>query len=364
MRRREPRDPHLLSPSTRPATLADVAQAAGVSTTTASFVLNGRASAIPAATRARVHEAASTLRYAKSAMITALQQGRSQALGIHFDATRMTFPADPIMARTLAGIAAAGQTSGHHLVLYTGLPASETGPPVEAFLDRRVDGLILIAPPVDSGLVTALAETYLPCAVLFSHRVPETLAYVDADNRQGARLAVEHLHALGHRRIAHLAGRRSSSNFLDRREGYQSALSDLGLPWDGELEVTLDADSDHQAVLRALLTLPDPPTAVFCYHDSCAVQVVQAAAVLGVAVPDEFSVVGFDDGIVAATASPALTTVRQPFEELGRCAGAALADLLQGAAVAEQRRLIPVELVVRGSTAPVRRRQAARRNDR
>src|SRR5260370_23420267 len=106
--------------------------------------------------------------------------------------------------------------------------------------------MILSRPRVGSALVAAVAETYLPCAVLFSHRVPEGLAYVDADNRQGARLAVEHLYELGHRRIAHFGGRLLSSNFLDRREGYRSALAALGLSWDPDLEITIDGETDHR----------------------------------------------------------------------------------------------------------------------
>src|SRR5262249_34924580 len=152
-----------------------------------------------------------------------------------------------------------------------------------------------------SSLVAEMAETHLPCAVLFSRRIPDGLAYVDADNRHGARLAVEHLHTLGHRRIAHLAGSRRLSNFVDRREGYREALAALRLPWDADLEITIDTGSDVQAELARLLTLPDPPTALFCHHDSCAVWALQAAAALGLRVPQELSVVGFDDCILATT---------------------------------------------------------------
>src|SRR5438552_1544742 len=98
----------------RPATLADVARLAGVSSTTASFVLNDRADSIPVATRKRVHEAARSLHYAKSALVTALQEGRSHALGIYFDATRTMFPADPVMTRALGGISEAAHAHHYH----------------------------------------------------------------------------------------------------------------------------------------------------------------------------------------------------------------------------------------------------------
>lgn len=333
-------------------TLADVARRAGVSSTTASFVLNNREAGIPAETRRRVLDAARDLRYTANALVTALKQRRMQTIGVHFNSARGMFPSDPVMGRALAGIGDAAHERRHHTLLYTGLPDGEGEVPAAAFLDRRVDGMVLVAPQIGSALLDEMADAHLPCAVLFSRCVPEGLAYVDADNAQGARLAVEHLAGLGHRRIAHLAGSSRSSNFVDRADAYRAALEDRGIPFDPSLVLPVDLSTDYRTVLPRLLALPEPPTALFCHSDGCAVRAIHAAAAMGVRVPDDLSLVGFDDCVLAAAVFPALTTIRQPLQEMGQQVASTLIDLIQGVPAEERRITVPVALVVRGTTAP------------
>ncbi|MBC8101011.1 MAG: LacI family DNA-binding transcriptional regulator [Cytophagales bacterium] len=335
-------------------TLADVAQRAGVSATTASFVLNGRGGeAIPTRTRERVQQAARDLRYVKSAIVTAQREGRSQALGVHFNNARGIIPSDPVMMRVLAGISEAAQEREYHLVLYTGLPVSiAAAPPVESFLDRRVDGLLLIAPVLMDPLLAELADARLPSVVLFSRHVPAGIGFVDADNVGGARQAVEYLLGLGHRRIAYVTDSLRSANFADRYSGYVAALAEHGIAVDPAL-ISRKYDESGVEILRSLMGLPDPPSAVFCYNDGAAVGILRAAADLGLRVPETLSIMGFDDSVLATTVSPPLTTIRQPLEMMGRSAALALCDLLAGTASPDERRiLVSTELIARGTTAP------------
>jgi DNA-binding LacI/PurR family transcriptional regulator len=339
--------------SNRPATLADVARRAGVSPTTASFVVNNRPVAILPETRQRVLDAVRELHYSANAHVTALRERRSQTLGVHLhDYYRGLFLTDPVSGPIMAGITAASRAGRYHLLLYTGLPDYDGEAPVGAFLDRRVDGLVFLHAPDHSRLMAELAEVHLPGVVLFNRNAPPELGFIDADNVVGMRMAVEHLAALGHRRIAPLTGDIPATDRHDRGTGYEQALASCGLPRDPSLHVVLPWPPETEPALRALLALPDPPTAVVCFNDQLAVRVIQAAAALGAQVPRDLSVVGFDDSILATIISPALTTVRQPLQEMGRLAAAALIDIIGGVPPAERRTVVPVELVTRESTAP------------
>ena len=176
---------------------------------------------------------------------------------------------------------------------------------------------------------------------------------VQVDNRLGARLASEHLLALGHRRIAHITGPRGWVATEDRRRGYYAALASAGiLP-----EPTLEIDSIPEIVpgreaAARLLALPERPTAIFAFNDNIAIGVIQAARARGLRVPEDLSIVGFDDIEHATIVSPELTTVRQPLAEMGRTAVSLLNRLLERQRFETLHVELATRLVVRDSTAP------------
>jgi DNA-binding LacI/PurR family transcriptional regulator len=174
-----------------------------------------------------------------------------------------------------------------------------------------------------------------------------------SDNQRGAELAVEHLHGLGHRRVAHVTGLMTTKPAADRLLGYRSALDRLGLRYRDEYirEGDFYVESGY-AAMEALLEGPEPPTAVFAASDLMAVGAMQAAHERGLDVPTDLAIVGFDDIQIAPLVRPALTTVRQDKAGLGGAAGEALVRMIEDPAFTPPIVTLPVELVVRDSSGP------------
>jgi LacI family transcriptional regulator len=219
-------------------------------------------------------------------------------------------------------------------------------------LDRsRTDGVILVTTDLTSAHRERLAELQAPVVLVDPvTEPPADLPAIAADNRGGARAATEHLIALGHRRIATITGRPTALCTWHRLDGYRAALAHAGRP----IDPALIAEGDFRyesacAATTALLRLPDPPTAIFAASDEQAMGVYEAARRQGLRVPDDLSVVGFDDLPTAGWMSPPLTTVRQPLADM---AALAVRSLLTGAA--RHGAELPTTLVVRSSTAAPR----------
>jgi DNA-binding LacI/PurR family transcriptional regulator len=207
--------------------------------------------------------------------------------------------------------------------------------------DAVVDALCLYSLPAEHPSVAAARECGLPLVVVDEPRI-DGHAFVASDDRRGARLAVEHLLALEHRRFALLA---TSVIHRNRLAGYLEALEAAGVEWAGYELAANSHERGLEGARRALAAEPRP-TALIAAADQLALGALQAASEAGLRVPDEVSVVGFDDIPGAAWSRPALTTVRQPMLEKGEVAGRLLSDGPDGREV-----ILPVELVVRGSTA-------------
>jgi len=335
----------------RPPTLADVARRAGVSITTASFVVNNRPISVTEETRERVLTAVRELHYTANAHVQALRRQRSQTLGVHLhDYKQGRFLEDPVTDRIMGGISEAARGRLYHLLLYTGMPDYEGEAPAGAFLDRRVDGLVLVHAPEASRLMADLAELPLPCVVVFNRHAPAALGSVDGDNVGAMRKGVEHLVSLGHRRIAHLTWSVAASNRVDRCTGFMEALKAFDLPRGPGSVAAIRQGEDPGVRLRGVLEGSDPPSALFCFNDTLAIWTMQALAAMGRRVPEDISVIGFDDISLAAMTTPPLTTIRQPLHEMGRLAAAALVDMIEGKPASELRCEVPLELVARGST--------------
>ncbi|MBX9245811.1 LacI family DNA-binding transcriptional regulator [Actinotalea ferrariae] len=339
-------------PTRRRATLADVAAAADVSKATVSKALNGR-SDVSDATRERVLAAVAELGY-RPTTSGAPASGR-QALTVVFD-----IPASPYILGVLQGVLAAA--TDQRVDLLTRLApdrASRTQRAVarEWVADQRavgsvgIIGLTLSEP---DGLIHAADDAALPFVIVdpvdTRHR---RMVSVGSSNWAGARTATEHLVGLGHRRIACIGGPEASDAARDRLYGYQAALDAAGIEVDPALirsdQFDVASGARHA---RDLLTGDRPPTAIVAADDEIAVGVLATAHALGIRVPDELSVIGFDDTPQAAWTTPPLTTVHQHLEGMGRMAVETVLAMADGRRPASRHVELATSLTVRESTGP------------
>ena len=325
-------------------TIAEVAQVAGVGVGTVSRVLNGSAS-VSEATRRRVLDVIAELGYEPNAAARALSTGRTGAIGVV-----APFFTEPSVIERIRGITHGLAAAGYQLILF-----DVEGPEQREAAFRapigRVDGLVAITLGPTAAELDRLTEAGLPLVLI--DQAHDTVPAVTVDDVEGGRLATEHLLALGHERIA-FAGTEEPMDFRftatsRRREGYAEALAAAGLEAPERELVLLGAHGREggAATGRRLLDRPAPPTAVFAVSDMTALGVLEAADELGLRVPEDLSVVGFDDVEVARYAG--LTTVAQPLRESGAHGAELLLDMLEGRGGTARR--LPLELVVRATTA-------------
>ncbi|MEU6711242.1 LacI family DNA-binding transcriptional regulator [Nonomuraea sp. NPDC046802] len=323
--------------------LAVIAREAGVSVATVSKTLNGR-SDVSAHTRRLVAEVLERRGYprqrikpTRGSMVDVMLQGLDS----------------PYALAILGGVEDAAWRLGVDLVVSAVLDRTKNGQPPPAWLDRigarESAGVLLVRTSPTATQRTWLADHGIPFVTVDPRRKPpRELPVVVSANLAGARAATDHLIGLGHERIAIVTGRPGVPCAAERLTGYRQAMASAGLRVDPRWEVCgyFQKDSALRATQALFAALPNPPTAVFACSDAMAVGVYQALAERGRRVPDDVSVVGYDDSWAAAHLTPVLTTVRQPWPELG---AAALAALLVDEPPA--RTELPTTLVVRSSTA-------------
>jgi LacI family transcriptional regulator len=326
------------------ATITQVARKAGVGVATVSRVLNG-SPAVREGTRRRVLDAIADLGYAPNPAARALSTGRTLSIGVV-----APFFTRPSVMERLRGVSHVLAGAGYQLVLFD---VERPGQDSESFrtLPSGLDGVLSISLCPPEPDLARFEAAGMP-VVLVDHP-DQRLPGVHTDDVEGGRLATEHLLALGHRRIAFLGdfehNHHGFTSSAMRRRGYEKALAAAGCDVDPELVRRAAHGREPAAALaRELLGSERPPTAVFAASDTQALGVLEAAEELGVAVPGDLSVVGYDDIELARYAG--LTTVAQPLEESGARGAALLLAALEGAA-AEATQL-PIELVVRSTTGP------------
>jgi DNA-binding LacI/PurR family transcriptional regulator len=327
--------------------MADVARLAGVSGQTVSRVANGREN-VDAATRDRVVAAMQELGYRPNSAARALRNGRFGSIGV------IVFELSSFgNTRTLDSIATAATTSGYAVNLLPVLHATQ-GAVSSAFnrLDEQaVDGVIILIEAHQLDEAEVLLPEGLPVVVVDSSAHYD-YPIVDTDQAQGARQATEHLLDLGHETVWHIAGPPSSFSAARRRRAWERTLTDRGRPVPTALVGDWSAGSGYVAGRQ--LADNDAVTAVFAANDLMALGLLQALHERGRPVPDEVSVVGFDDMEEAAHFWPPLTTIRQSFAEVGRRSVDALISEIQSGEHRHQPVSVGTELVVRSSTAPPR----------
>lgn len=351
--------------SRRRATLKEVASAAGVSPATVSNAYN-RPDQLSPEVRERVVETARRVGYAgPDPMARGLRRRRAGAVGVLYE-DRLSYAfADPAAVLFLQGVSVATEEAGLGLLLLSGAPREERDP--EAVTGAVVDGFVVYSMSRDDPLVNAALERRFPAVVVDQPRLEE-LPFVGIDDEGAARSAAEHLIELGHRRFGVISFAISPDPIgglvdLERREtavyevtgsrlrGYAKTLEASGISWP-EVPIYEQYENAPEAGRTAaaeLLSREPRPTAILCLSDQLALGALEAARSMGLSVPEDLSIVGFDDVPEAARATPSLTTIHQPHVEKGRLAGQLLISRLKGEDPPSPE-LLSTRLVIREST--------------
>lgn len=325
-------------------TIRDVARMAGVAKTTASDALQGRGR-VSEVTRARVEAAAIALRYRPHAGARDLTLRRSEVVGLLVGDLF-----DPFNAELTGLLEQHAAASGYRVLLATaGSDLQEEETALSNLLEHRVAALILVAYTGDDVGLRAITEHTPVVSIGYSGSVGVSIRL---DDVTGALLAVSHLLDLGHERIAYVRGTLiAPATDAARLSGYRAALRRAGIDEDRVVKVGPQSDPQRNAAVRELLSGPERPTAVFAPSDITAVEVMSCAMELGLRVPEDLSIVGFDDMQLSRLRMISLTTVAQPVAEMARLGiDAATRWLTTGEVV--QPAMIKPQLIVRGSTAP------------
>lgn len=327
--------------------MGDVARLAGVSHQTVSRVINGGDRVAPD-TRARVEHAMRLLDYRPSSVARALVTGRSRTVGVIGFNTTLYGPASTLFGIERAAYEASYLTS---VVTMPDLDRDSVLQASERLRQHNVEGILAVAPHQEAIAAVARLASQMP--VVCVEAGPESdVASVQVDQRGGAQAVTQHLLGLGHRNVVHIAGPRSWQEAEIRLAGWRDTLLEAGIAAAPPLFGDWSSESGYRLGAE-IARLPDV-TAVFCSNDQMALGLMRALAEAGLDVPRDVSVVGFDGTPESAYFNPPLTTVRQNFIEVGRQGFNLLRGLIDHERPADGRLMIPFELIVRQSTAPVR----------
>jgi LacI family transcriptional regulator len=338
-----------------PLTLEKVGELAGVSRSTVSRVVNGHPN-VRDEVRERVWEVIRETGYQPHAAARSLVTRRTRIVGAIIPEAVTTLFVDPFFPLLLRGITETCNAQGYHLML-----SLLNGPPRQEELYRRLvhgghlDGVLVASARMDDPLIPKLLNDDVPF-ILVGRHADSRVGYVDVDNVAAARMAVEHLIRLGHKRIATVTGPLSMASGEDRLAGYHQALEAHRLPVKDELVVEGDFTEGSGAMgMQRLFSAS--PTALFAASDSMAVGALKALREADLRVPEDVALVGFDDVPIASAIEPALTTVRQPIERLGSMAADLLLNLIENPSDTEapaHRLILPAKLIVRDSCGAMR----------
>lgn len=335
------------------ATIKDVATVAGVSIGTVSNVVTGNRF-VSDETAGRVRVAMDKLGFSPNGVASSLRSRRTRTVGLIVPDN-----ANPFFAEVARAIEQANTAVGFGLMLCNSQRSPEQAAvSVRLLLDKRVDGIILAA-AVDAATLRPAVAAGIPIVLVDSDVADVTADAVFVDHRLGGELAARHLLALGHREIACITGFPTRACSRERLAGFEAVLREAGLALPGArvAESDFHADTGYRATL-ALLERDPTITAIFAVNDLAALGAIRACHDRGWSVPERVSVVGFDDIELADLISPRLSTIRQPIAQIGRLAIATLAARVGDPTRTIWRRVLPVELVVRESTAPLGRPSA------
>ncbi len=332
------------------ATMKDVARLAGVSTATVSRALV-YPEKVSSSTKKRVEEAILQSGYTSNTLTRTIRRNDSKII-----ITIVPDICDPYFTEIIRGIEETATQHGYLILFSDGkLPQKRENSYVNLIFTRQVDGMLLLGTDLFFN-INKSEQRNLPPIVMASEYDPELeMPTVHIDNLTSAFEIVNYLIQMGHKKIAQIAGPQSNTSYQFRHQGYRQALRRVGIPFNTPYCLYSDLTVEGGASsLRKLLALPETPTAIFCHSDTMAIGAIQEAKKLGVRIPKDLSVVGFDDIQSSLYCDPPLTTVSQPRYEIGKQAMLMLLELMKGRGVRAGSRLLDTRLVIRNSAAPPR----------
>jgi LacI family transcriptional regulator len=328
-------------------TIFDVAEASGVSYGTVSRVINNGPH-VKAATRARVMDAIDRLGYVINRQAQSLARGQTHVIGLLVPDLGTGY-----IGEIMRGIDAELDRAGYDLMLFTThRRAAKEANYVGSLVQGVVEGLLLVLPRNPEDYLGVLGNRHFPHVLVDHQGVDTNSPAVGATNWQGAFVATEHLINLGHQRIGFITGWMDLGCAQDRLKGYKAALQMHHIPEIPELIYEGDfSQNSGVTAANVLFDLPEPPTAIFASNDMMAMGAMDVIRHRGLRVPDDISIVGFDNIPQAAMVYPPLTTVQQPLEQMGRVATQVLLGLLTSPEKQITHLELPTELIVRSSTS-------------
>ncbi|MEA3334839.1 MAG: LacI family DNA-binding transcriptional regulator [Chloroflexota bacterium] len=329
-------------------TRKDVAERAGVSVAVVSYVVNDGPRPVSPETRARVEIAIDELGYYPNELARSLRSRQTSTIGLLIP--RLTNPVYAEIAESLQSVCA----QEGYLVLAgaSGRNQVQEEEFVRMVRAKQVDGVVMIPSHAPMELIWHLQQAHIPVVIL-EHDLPG-IHCIDIDDLNGGLIGTNHLLDMGHRRVGLIKRKPSSANSSQRYDGYRQALEDEGIPFDCTLVV--ESGAGYTAGCQAmgqLLALPEPPTAVFTHNDVLAIGAMHAIHSAGLLIPENISVVGYDNTISSVYSCPPLTTVKFPKSQMGDLAAHTVLQLARHEEELPARTItLPAELVVRESTAP------------
>jgi DNA-binding LacI/PurR family transcriptional regulator len=332
-----------------PATIKDLAKALNLSVSTVSYALNDGPRSISSEVRDRVLSAAREMGYRPNSIARSLITRRSRTIAVVPHDGMDRFFESPYYGALLTGLAREAEQCSHDLLILTHKESENEESAFHAIVGGKSDGVLFLTPQSDS-LVNQVVDAGFPCITITSAVQTRAINYT-VDNATGVDQALEYLYKLGHRRISHVAGLPSQQDGAERMDLYMEFMSRKGLSVPrGYIAATdFTTDTGYQAAYR-LLCIEPRPTAVLAANDQVAIGIIMAARELGIRIPQDLSVVGFDDVLVATLISPRLTTIRQPIREMATQVVKTLLKKMEGEVV-EDHVQFSTELIVRQSTA-------------
>jgi LacI family transcriptional regulator len=335
------------------ANIKDVALKAGVSVTTVSHVVNGTRF-VKEESRKRVEEAVRELGYVPSGVARSLKHNATHTFGV-----LLPNNSNPYFAEILRGVEDRCFAAGYNVILCnSNEDAARQATYLRVLAEKRIDGLVLVSSHRDAALREALSELKIPLVLLDREVAGLACDLVEVDHVAGGMLATQHLLDLGHPYVACISGPAELSPSSQRRAGWKRALAEAGVARrEGDLERGDFSPRSGYLAMQALLKRKSRPTAVFVCNDLMALGALAAAYEAGIRVPEELSIVGFDDIELAAFSTPALTTVVQPKQQIGTTAAELLLERVQESRTEARRVILQPQLKVRASTAPPSRRK-------
>jgi LacI family transcriptional regulator len=336
-------------PKSSPVTIYDVAQRAGVSFGTVSRVLNDSTHVAPG-TRQRVLEAIQELGYVVNRQAQTLAAGgQSSMIGVLVPDFTAGYN-----GQILNGIDTALSAKNRDMVLYTThRVANRETSYITTMIRGSVAGLLMVLPINPAEEIESLVQQNFPFVLIDHQGMRHDYPSVGATNQKGSQDGTAFLIGLGHNRIGFITGIMSMGCSVERLEGYRATLQEHGIVYDPSLVIEGDfgQPSGFDCAL-ALLDLPEPPTGIFCSNDLMAYGAIDAARSRGLRVPEDLSILGFDDLLASAQFRPPLTTIRQPLEEMGKAAVQMLLEMIESQNPLVSRLELPTELIIRDTCCP------------